>query len=820
MTAAKRRSASRRSKSSALRPLPARSLRWKCPPKRVPYASTLDVPPAKGVVGQDSAVEALRFGLLTTAPGQNVFVRGITGTGRLTLVRRTLEDIQPRHLQRHDRCYVHNFAQPDRPNLVTLPAGKGRAFRRRMRELVEFIREDLGNVMTSETTKSRRAAIEERAEQQFNDIVKPFEKKLREDGLALVTVRVGSMSQNAIFPVIDDKPVAPEQLEQMVAQGDVDEARYGEIQAKIKAYQEQLGEIQEKTREVRQRHIETMQNLVQQTVRMALQEMTTRIQKEFDSSEVHSFLAGLLDDVIHNRLRSLGDDPSFTDLYRVNVVVDNPPDGPCPIIVENTPTMRHLLGSIDYDIGPDGEIRTNHMGIRAGSLLRADGGYIVLDAYDVLNEPGSWKVLIRSLRTGRLEIVPHELSMFRPGPSLQPEPIDIRVKVVLLGTTGLYYLLDRSDPDFPDLFKVLADFETDIPRNEEGVHHYCSVLARIAQEEELLPFDRRAMATLIEYGARVVSRKDKLTARFGRLADIAREASFLAQEHGESKVTQALVREAVARGKHRAGLPSRRFHALVKEGTIRLQTTGTAIGQVNGLAVLGAGPLTYGFPTRITATIGPGTAGVINIEREAALSGAIHTKGFYILGGLLRNLLRTDHPLAFDASVAFEQSYGGIDGDSASGAEMCCLLSALTGIPLRQDLAMTGAIDQMGNILPIGAVNEKIEGFFDACRDLGFTGSQGVVIPIVNAGDLMLREDVVEACAKKSFFIYAAATIHEALGIFTGRPAGERDEDGNYPPESVLGVAMQQAHEFWLKAVGAPALLAAKLAEEEEASES
>jgi lon-related putative ATP-dependent protease len=412
-------------------------------------------------------------------------------------------------------------------------------------------------------------------------------------------------------------------------------------------------------------------------------------------------------------------------------------------------------------------------------------------------------VLVRTLRTEKLEIVALDKAPWG-GPSLKPEPIPLKVKVVLIGSEETFYLLDALDPDFPQLFKVLADFETVIPRSNESLDHYAQVLARIARDEQLPPFDRSAVAALAEQGARIAARRGKLTARFGRIADIAREAAYLATRDIKQRVLAEDVIEAVRLGKKRANHPSRRFRELVADGTIRVETRGSAVGQINGLAVLQAGPMIYGFPARITSTIGPGSAGVINIEREAALSGAIHTKGFYILGGLLRYLLRTDHPLAFDASVAFEQSYGGIDGDSASGAEICCLLSALTDIPLRQDLAMTGAIDQVGHILAIGAVNEKIEGFFDTCRDQGNAGSQGVIIPGANAGDLMLREDVVEACAAGSFNIYAVDWVHEAIEILTGLPAGRREHGHGYKSGTVLGIALKRAREYWLKASTAP----------------
>ncbi|MHC5115201.1 MAG: Lon protease family protein, partial [Planctomycetota bacterium] len=487
----------------------------------------------------------------------------------------------------------------------------------------------------------------------------------------------------------------------------------------------------------------------------------------------------------------------FSSLYRANVVLERGGEQ-CPIIVENTPTMTNLLGVVEREPGPLGMSRSDHLMIRAGALLRADGGYLVLDARDLLSEAGAWKVLVRTLRTGRLEIVPPELTLPWSQQLLNPEPIDIDVRVILLGDAYTYQLLDGLDPDFPQLFKVLADFSAVIDRDDHGIRQYAGVLARITREEDLLPLQRDAVCALVEHGARIAERRGKLTARLSRIADLAREATYLATRAGRNAIGADDVREAVQRTKRRADLPSRRFRELLVDGTVRVQTAGARVGQINGLAVSRSGPLVSGFPARITATIGVGSAGVINIEREAALSGAIHTKGFYILGGLLRHLLHTDHPFAFSASIAFEQSYGGIDGDSASGAEICCLLSALTGLPLRQDLAMTGAIDQFGNVMAIGAVNEKIEGFYDVCCEVGLTGSQGVLIPRANAGDLMLRPDVAEACAEGRFSVYAVECIHEALELFTGRPAGRRETEGEpYPDGTVLALAMAQANRYY-----------------------
>lgn len=783
----------------SVEPLPAAALRWRCDPKALLFDSTADIEPITGVIGQDSAVDALKFGLETNAPGQNVFVRGITGTGRMTLIRRMLEQIRLACPAARDRCYVHNFVHPDRPRLLTLYRGQGKVFQRRMDELADFIRDELRTALSSQTMVAKRTALDLELQKRIEKAVEPFEKSLEEAGLALVSFQVGPIVQSALVPRIDGKPIAPEDYEQMRAAGQVSDEKDARFRETHDAFQPRLQEVTARVNEIKSSHSEAVNDLWKSDVRSILTPMTHDIAREFTGPQVRRFLDEVIEDVVHRRRRAIEKESDFTRVYRVNVILTHEDDAACEIIVENTPTMSNLLGSIDHTTARGEVPHTDHMMIRAGSLLRADGGYLILEAREVLREPGAWRVLMRTLRTGRLEIVPPELIFPWAAPTLKPEPIEVNVKVILLGESDIYYLLDEYEPDFPDLFKVLADFARVVPHDEKGLNQYAGVLARIAKEENLPPFDRSAVAAMIEHGARIAADKGKLTTRFGRLADIAREAAFICGKGNQQRVTGDDVRVAVQRTKQRADLPSRRFREMLAEGTIRVETSGLVVGQINGLAVISAGPLTYGFPARITATIGPGTAGVINIERESALSGSIHTKGFYILGGLLRHLLRTDHPLVFDASIAFEQSYGGIDGDSASGAEICCLLSALTEIPLRQDLAITGAIDQVGHILAIGAVNEKIEGFFDTCRDLGLTGTQGVIIPAANAGDLMLREDVVEACDAGRFHVYAVNTVQEALECLTLMPAGERDADGAYPVGTILGAALVRAWVYWLK---------------------
>jgi len=457
-------------------------------------------------------------------------------------------------------------------------------------------------------------------------------------------------------------------------------------------------------------------------------------------------------------------------------------------VLVTVPTFQGLVGSVDIpnDAPP-------HLGIHAGALLEADGGYLVVQAADLVSEPGAWAALTRTLRSGLLELTPQD----PPGTTqrsshIRPTPIPVNLKVVLIGEPGIYYALDEADDDFAELFKVLADFDDVLERDGAAIKKYTEVIAGIAERGKLPPFTAGAVAALIEHGVRVASEEGKLTARFGRIADIAREGAFLARARQVEQVHRQDIEQAVLAGRRRADMPGRRFRERVASGAWRIETRGERVGQINGLAVIQAGPLVYGFPSRITASVGPGTDGTVHVEREAQLSGHIHTKGFYILQGLLRELLDNTHPLVFDASITHEQSYGGIDGDSASGAELVALVSALTKLPARQGIAMTGAIDQFGNVMPIGAVNEKVEGFFDTCAAGGLDGTQAVIVPQANVRDLMLRKDVAEACRAERFAVYGADRIEDALELFLDTPIAE-----------ILAQATARAEALW--AVSRPA---------------
>jgi len=781
-------------------------LRWRYDESRLTFNSTADVNPAEGIVGQPVALEAMRFGVETDAPGQNIYVRGITGTGRMTLVQSVLAELKPRHRRRLDRCYVHNFGQPDRPRLVTLQAGEGPRFRRMMRDAAEFIDHRLGEALETPAAKAKREAIQEKTQQAVTAITGPLERELEEHGLTLVQLQTGPVSRAVIFPLVEGRPMPPDQYLKLVHDGKISEEEAQKVDDSIREYSKRLEEVSSEAGRAWREGLHAAQGYFEEEIRTVLDKLTQPIRSRFPQPSVGHFLDEVIQDVIENRMPGMAADERIEAavVYGVNVITSHEDNAESPVITENTPTLTNLLGTVEPDYIKGGHVVSNYRGVRAGALVRADGGYLVLDAHDVLTEPGAWRTLMRALRTRSVEIVPPELGWLLSTHSVKPEPIDISVRVILLGSSGLFYQLDQVDQDFSDLFKVLADFDFEIDRSDEGVQQYAGVLAHLSRDEGLLHFAASAVAAMAEHGARIASQGGKITARFGRIADIARESAFIARKEGKNLVQREHVEETVRRTRYRASLPSRRFRELIGAGTIRLETEGAVVGQINGLAVIHAGPLAYGFPARLTATIGAGRAGVIDIEGAADLSGSIHTKGFYILGGLLRHTLRTEHPLAFSASIGFEQSYGGIDGDSASGAEFCCLISALTGIPIRQGIAMTGAIDQHGHLQAIGGVNEKIDGFYDACTTRELSGSQGVIIPSSNAPDLMLRQDVAEACRAGRFNVWAVDTVGQALEVLTGMPAGEPDEGGRYADGTLFRLAQQRAADFYTMAASGP----------------
>ncbi len=777
--------------------LHANEVRWLCDPAELGFSSTSELAAETRILGQDDVVEALSFGLNSRIQGNNVFVRGLSGFGRMSLIHQVIEEIAVEGVDTPDRLYIRNFNSPDQPRLFKLSAGTGKAFRNAMDRFAEFAETDLPVYLNSDVVKSKQDHLSTATQERIQKISRPFDEELRAEGLAMVPMQFGQKMVPVILPVIDDTPTQFEDIQQLRLEGKMSDEEHSALMAKVGDYENRLAEMGQEINQIQTAHQQELQNVLVEEARTFVSSTISAIRQDFPEPAVAEFLDEVVNDLINRSLVEGKPTPGSSRNYRVNLVSSHDAGSVCPVISVTNPSLINLVGRIDRELNPGTLVmRSDHLMIKPGALLEADGGFLIIEAQDILTEPGAWTALLRTLKTGLFEMGNSDPFGVWGAPQLKPEPIEVNIKVVLVGDPDTYDLLDTYEPRFNDLFKVLADFSDTIDRDKEGCQAYASVIARLVERDELLHFSASAVTKLIEHGARICSQQGQLTSRFGRIADIAREGSFLAEKEGLELVEARHIQHSIQRSKGRADVPARRFRRLVAQGTVRIDVSGTAVAQINGLAVTSAGLLTYGFPSRVTASIGPGSAGAVNIERESDLSGSAHTKGFLILSGLLRYLLRLQHPMAFSAAIAFEQTYGRIDGDSASGTEFCCLISALTDLPVRQDLAMTGAVDQKGNMLPIGAVCEKIEGFYDACRAVNFTCTQGVLIPRANAPELMLREDIVESIREGEFAVYAIDSIDQALALMLDRPAGKLD-DSDYEEGSILSLAQNRAHEYW-----------------------
>lgn len=557
----------------------ATELRWKCDCSSLGFETTADLDPAQGVLGQSTAQEALEFGIGCFSPGQNVYVRGQRGTGRIRMVRHLIETLAPQAIKLHDYCYVFNFDRPDRPRLIRLSAGTAPKFREQMLALGEYVNEGLGKALDAEPWLSRRQAIQARVQQTVRDLTRPLEDKLQAAQMALVTPNNGSFSQSMIFPVVEGQPVPAEQLKILIAQEKAQQKQLDDYEQQLPPFQKELQETTLKINETYREAAQAMQNVVQTAAKTLLADHTGLIVKTFDDPVVKNHIQELVDDLTEHHLQSEGSRPDFKELYGVNILLTHADLKTRPVIEECTPNLINLLGTVEPEMGAEGAT-SDFRGVRAGALLLADQGYLILDVNDLLSEPGAYKSLMRTLRTGLLEIIPPEMGWMRQQVIIQPEPIKIDVRVILIGDAQAWYHLDSADPDFRELFKVLADFDSEMPRDQNGIRQYASVLAQLCKDESLPDFHVQAVGALAEHGARIVARPDKLTARLGRIADIAREAAFLA---GGEIVEAQHVKQAVKRTKARASLPSRKFQEMVERGTIILKTSGQHIGQVNGL---------------------------------------------------------------------------------------------------------------------------------------------------------------------------------------------------------------------------------------------
>ena len=790
--------------------LPPEKLRWRCDPVRIPFETTDQAEPIEGPVGQDRALRALKMGVELAAPGYNVFVCGLSGTSRGGMIQRMIEHLLPKTEPGPDRCYVNNFKNTDRPRLLTLPHGQASGFKKDMQSGIEFLRRRVPQVFEGEPFQRQKSRIVDRYTVREKELMDDFTRRIAREQFALGHMQVGAVALPEIFPVLEGQMVPIEDIPKMVHEGKLESLVAEELERKYELFRQEFTVVYRKTLTLSRELASELSYLEQEGASVLVDGFIEELKEKYAVPQATEYL----EEVRHNILDNLdpfkereGEEepgsgppnegppkPLTPDrdpfrVYGVNVLLAHNEQDSSPIVFETTPTYANLFGTVQRSYDSRGVWTSDFMDLRGGSVLRADGGFLIMYALDALAEVGVWRTLKRTLNHAKLEIQPVELFFPFGTSALKPESIDLNVKVILIGDRNLYELLYTYEEEFKKIFKVRVEFDEEMEMSDEVVRQYSGRLRKLCEDEGLCPFDRTAVAAMIEYGVRLAGRRNKVTARFSDLADLAREGCYVARGLHEAPVTATHLRIAREARVERHNLIETKIREMIAEGTLLIDTEGEQIGQVNGLSVMEIGGYLFGKPVRITASTALGEAGLINIERESNFSGRLHDKGMQIIAGYLRSQFAQDKPLSLAASLCFEQSYMGVDGDSASSTEIYALLSALAELPIRQEIAVTGSVNQQGVVQSIGGVNEKIEGFYDVCRLRGLTGTQGVLIPAENVEDLMLRDDVIEAVAAGKFHVHPVAHVAEGIEILTGHAAGFRDGQGRFPSGTVFARA-------------------------------
>jgi lon-related putative ATP-dependent protease len=765
-------------------------LRRAVDPAELGFDNTRCLEPLHSIIGQQRAVDALRFGLGIEQIGFNIYVSGPHGMGKMSAVKNFLDQMAQHRPAPPDWCYVNNFDDAYQPKALRLPPGRGRQLQQDMQGLVDQVRRGMPKAFESEEYSARRDAIIKRLERERESLFQQLNEQATQAGLAIQASQAGI----AIVPVLGGRPLTENEFQALPA------AAREDFQKRREAIQDQLKATMKQGRAMERRAQEELIALDRDAALNIVGELIDDVaEKHRDTPGVADYLEAVKQDIVKNldlfRPQAAEESgeaaaaPWQRELpfrkYQVNVVVDNGKRQGAPVVVVLNPTYNNLAGRIEKET-QYGALYTDFTMIKAGALHQANGGYLVLGIEDVLGSPYSWEALKRALRAREIAIEEMgELAGYITTKSLHPEPIPLDAKVILIGPPRLYYLLHEYDDEFPEQFRVKADFDTRMPRTDENVRDFLAFVCTFCNKESLRHLDGTAAARLLEHASRLAGDQDKLTTHFGAVADVIRESHFWAEQAQSPHITVAHVRKAIEEKMRRSDLVQRRVQELMVKGTILIDTDGADAGQVNGLSVIRLGDYEFGQPSRITCSVGPGHEGIVDIERQVALGGPIHTKGVMILQGYLTQKYLRDRALALSARLVFEQNYDGVEGDSASSTELYALLSALSRYPIRQGIAVTGSVNQHGEVQAIGGVNEKIEGFFDVCHTKGLTGDQGVIIPASNARDLMLREDVVDAARDGRFHVWAVKTIDEGIEILTGVPAGQRRENGKFPEGTV-----------------------------------
>ncbi len=780
------------------------NLRRVCNPKSLGVKTTADVEPLDQPLGQPRALAALEFGTNVGAQGYNIFVMGIAGTGRALMTKMTLEAAAAQRPAAVEWCYVHNFDDPRRPQALALPAGRGSEFRHDMEKLIKSLDQSIRAVFDSDDYQQRRDGLLKAFREERQAEIGEFERGAQEAGFSIGRGPDGLI----VAPAKDGEILAPQDYAALP------EEEREALEKKRQELQEQLIDIlrrgHRKEHEARDQVRQLDREMVQFAAAHLIEEVASKYQ---DLPEVVEHLKAMMSDLVENVAQFRDGEEQSVPLpmpsglapteaspysrYRVNLLVEHGKDKAAPVVYEPNPTLHNLTGEVEYQTQM-GALVTDFTMIRPGALHRANGGYLILDVLAVLQRPYAWDALKRCLKNRELKIESlGDQFRFVSTVTLEPEPIPLDLKVVLIGTPQLYYLLHQWDEDFGKLFKVKADLGSDMARDKEGERLYLGYIARTCQESDLPPFTAGAVAQVVEHGSRLAEDQAKLTTRFMDIGDLIQESAYWTSQRKAGAAVEAKdVIRAIDQHVLRSNRIEERLLDMIEDGVLMVDTEGSAVGQLNGIALMPLGDYTVGKPTRITARTYLGRPGVINIEREVKLSGPIHDKGVLILSGYLGEKYASDRPLSCTVSLGFEQSYDEMEGDSASAAELFALLSSLGRMPLRQDLAVTGSVNQHGYIQPVGGVTRKVEGFFDACRRKGLTGTQGVILPASNRPHLMLRAEVVEAVRAGQFHLYTMTTLDDGLELLAGLPAGEPDEHGEYPPETVHGAVQRRLSHF------------------------
>jgi lon-related putative ATP-dependent protease len=785
------------------KPLSSEELYKCCDPKVFSFNTTDELPEFAGTIGQDRALSAIDFGLNLDSKGFNIFILGENGTGKSTSIKAILKDKVKEEPVPNDVCYVYNFDNPDIPLAIYLEPGKGVVFHKDVEELIKVLKVEIPKIFESKEYEKQRNKILEEFQKKQKEMFSGLEEDAQSKGFS-VRKSVGGLM---IVPIKKGgEPLTEEEYEAL------DDATKSKIDEMGKGLQERLNDIVREVREKEKGVKNMLSKLEREAAMSAVGHYMDDLKSKYkDHDRIMSYLSGVTEDILEHLedfkgqeeqqsaalpfMKMQKQEPNFTR-YTINVLVNNKDAKGAPCVFESNPTYYNLFGRLEYKF-QYGVATTDFSMIKAGSLHAANGGYIVINALDLLRNLFSYDALKRALRNKEVKIE-DIWEQYRPisSSTLRPEAIPLNIKVILIGSPYLYYLLYHLDEEYKELFKVKADFDSRMDMTDETIQRYAAFVASKCMQDKSIPFDRTGVAKVVEYGSRLAEHQEKLSSRFSEIADLIKEASYWAKKVGGEVVREEHVEKALREKIYRSNRIEERLQELIVEGTLIIATDGDKIGQVNGLAVLDMGDYRFGKPSRITAKTYAGKSGVINIERETKMSGKIHEKAILIITHFIGSTYAKKKPVSFSGVIAFEQLYDMVEGDSATCAEMYALLSSLSGVPLKQYIAVTGSMDQNGDVQPIGGVNEKIEGFFDLCRARGLDGSHGVIIPRKNLKNLMVKKEVVDAVRDGKFAIYPIDRVEEGMEIFTGMPAGEMKEDGTYPEGTINYLVSKRLEEL------------------------